>query len=138
MKENLEKEKKVTKKKNLLDNELVIKKESLDSLEDETLKIVYDVLDQKKCENIVMIDVKEKSSIADYIVITSIKSSKQLNSVSHEIKDKLKEYDFDIRNIDGELDSKWVIIDLYSILIHLMSDELRHYYELEKLWLIES
>lgn len=94
-----------------------------------------DLADQKKAEDIVVLDMREISSIADYFVIATGTSEPHLRAIRDEITTKLKdEYSLRPRALDGTLHTSWIVVDYFDVIVHLMSAELRQRYDLESLW----
>lgn len=100
--------------------------------------IVLESLDNLKTQDIVMIDVSKKSNFTDCLLIGTGTSSTHIKSISNEITENLKKSGYGklIRGV--ELDSEWVLIDLFDIIINLMLSETREFYSLEKLWSPEA
>ena len=96
--------------------------------------IALESLDNLKTQNIISIDLSKKSNFTDLLIIGTGTSSTHIKAISNEIIEKLKKSGYG-KNIRGvELDSDWVLIDLYDIVINLMLNETREFYSLEKLW----
>ena len=91
--------------------------------------------DNKKAENIVVLDVRELSSVADYFVIASGTSEPHLRAVIDEIADQLrKQYEIRPRAVDGTLQTAWVVLDYFDVIVHVMRQDVRERYDLETLW----
>ncbi len=99
---------------------------------------IYDIimaaLDKEKGENIVSIDLTGKTAIADYMVIVSGTSSRQVTGMAEKLKDKLSKEGFKSR-IEGKATGDWVILDAGDVIVHLFRPEVRSFYNLEKLWM---
>ena len=94
-----------------------------------------ELADNKKAENIVVLDVKELSSITDYFVIASGTSEPHLRAISDEIIDKLRdEHDLRPRAVDGNLQAAWLVLDYFDVIVHVMRNDIREHYDLESLW----
>jgi len=94
-----------------------------------------DYADNKKAENIVVLDVHEISSITDYFVIASGTSEPHLRAISDEITEKLRdEYELRPRAVDGTLHGGWLVLDFFDVIVHLMRTDVRAHYDLEGLW----
>lgn len=94
-----------------------------------------DLADNRKAEDIVVLDVREISSITDYFVIISGSSEPHLRAISDEITDKLRdEEDLRPRAIDGSLHTAWVVLDYFDVIVHVMRADTRRHYDLEGLW----
>lgn len=91
--------------------------------------------DNKKGENIVILDVRELCSVTDYFVITSGTSEPHLRAILDEISDKLRtDYDLKPRAIDGTLHGSWIVLDYFDVIVHVMRQDVRERYDLEALW----
>ena len=97
-------------------------------------KIIIETLDSNKALNIVSIDLKDKSSIADYMIIASGTSSRHIQSLSEQIMDKFKEYGLSQCKIEGKDSAEWKLVDGVDIIVHIFNPEKRKFYELEKIW----
>jgi ribosome-associated protein len=89
----------------------------------------------KKAEDIVILDLRELSSVTDYFVIASGTSEPHLRAIVEEITDKLRdEHDRRPRAIDGTFQAAWVVLDYFDAIIHIMRQDVRERYDLETLW----
>jgi len=94
-----------------------------------------DLADNRKAENIVVLDVGEISSITDYFVIVSGTSVPHLRAISDEIIDKLREeHHIRPRAVDGTLQTAWLVLDFFDVIVHIMRGDVRERYDLEGLW----
>ncbi len=98
------------------------------------LDIVYQILDDNKAQNIVVIDLKNKSSIADYMIIASGTSSRHIQAISENTVQKLRSSGLDDCRIEGQDSDDWKLIDAFDIVIHIFHQEKRSSYNLEKMW----
>ena len=98
-----------------------------------SLKIA-NLLDSKKANDIVIIDIAEKSGFADYFVLTTASSTRQIDALVTEIEDKLAEDGVLVKHIEGTPESGWVLMDYGDIIICLFSAEQRDRYQIEKVW----
>ena len=97
--------------------------------------ICRELADDKKAENIVVLDVKKVSSITDYFVIASGSSEPHLRAISDEVIDKLRDdYNLRPRAIDGNLQAAWLVLDYFDVIVHIMRSDVRERYDLESLW----
>ncbi len=94
-------------------------------------------MDNSKASNISVIDLKKRTSIADYFIIATCRSSRHANATAEEITNKLKKVGIKCSNPEGQPQCDWVIVDAGSIIIHLFRSEIRELYNLEKLWDID-
>ena len=98
-------------------------------------QLCWEYADNKKAEDIVILDVRELSSVADYFVICSGTSEPHLRAISDEILDKLRdEKNLRPRAIDGTLHTAWIVLDYFDVIVHVMKREVREKYDLEALW----
>ena len=97
-------------------------------------KIIVNTLDINKAEDIITIDLKDKSSMADYMIIASGTSSRQIQSLSEQVLDKLKDNGVKNSKIEGKESSEWKLVDGIDLIIHIFHPEKRKFYELEKIW----
>jgi len=101
----------------------------------ELARLIMDAISDKKGEDIVMLDLQAVSPIADYFVIATGTNERQLNAISDNIREKVKEATQQIPNRqEGQGPTGWVLMDYGDVVIHLFSSQLRSYYELESLW----
>ncbi|QIZ46428.1 ribosome silencing factor [Dickeya zeae] len=95
---------------------------------------VIDKLDDLKGQDIVALDVKGKSSITDYMVICTGTSSRHVSSIADHVVQESRAAGLMPLGVEGENDADWVVVDLGEVIVHVMQEESRHLYELEKLW----
>ncbi len=95
-------------------------------------KIIIKTLDINKALDIVSIDLKHKSSMADYMIIASGTSSRHIQSLSEQVLDKLKDNGIKDSKIEGKDSSEWKLVDGIDLVIHIFHPEKRKFYELEK------
>src|SRR5437867_11587674 len=94
-----------------------------------------ELADNKKAEDIAILDMRELSSVTDYFVIASGTSEPHLRAISDEITDKLREqHKVRPRAVDGTLQAGWLVLDFFDVIVHLMSTDVREHYDLEGLW----
>jgi ribosome-associated protein len=94
-----------------------------------------ELADSKKGEDIVVLDMREISSITDYFVIVSGTSEPHLRAISDEIMDKLREeQDIRPRAVDGNFQAAWLVLDFFDVIVHIMRRDVREHYNLEGLW----
>ena len=94
-----------------------------------------DLADNRKAENIVVLDVRAVSSVTDYFVVASGTSEPHLRAITEEITGKLRdEYDVRPRAVDGTLQTAWVVLDYFDVIVHVMRADVRERYNLEGLW----
>ena len=96
--------------------------------------VVIDTLDLNKAQDIVTIDLKDKSSMADYMIIASGTSSRHLQSLSEQVLEKLKDNGIKNSKIEGKESNEWKLVDGIDLIVHIFHPEKRKFYELEKIW----
>ena len=92
------------------------------------------ILDSNKAKNIVSIDLKEKSYIADYMIIASGTSSRHLQSLSENLISELKKKGISNCRMEGKESSDWKLVDAIDVIVHIFNPEKREFYDLEKMW----
>jgi ribosome-associated protein len=95
---------------------------------------VVEVAASKKAANILMLDMREVTLLADYYILCDGTSTRQIDAISDELLDKLKREGTRPAMIEGTPESGWVLIDFGSVIAHIFSPEQRRYYQLEELW----
>ena len=98
------------------------------------LETVMTCLEDSKAEEITTIDIKDKSALADYMVIASGRSNRHVSAVSDNLLRELKSIGFKSIKVEGLQSSDWVLIDIGDIIIHIFRPEVREFYSLEKMW----
>src|SRR5437879_141050 len=94
-----------------------------------------ELADNKKAEDIVILDVRELSSVTDYFVIASGTSEPHLRAIVDEIMEKLREeHHLRPKAVDGTLQTAWVVLDYFDVIVHVMRHDVRDRYDLETLW----
>ena len=96
--------------------------------------IIIKTLDLNKAYDIVSIDLKDKSSMADYMIIASGNSSRHIQSLSEQVLEKFKDNGFIDSKIEGKESSEWKLVDGIDLIVHIFHPEKRKFYELEKIW----
>ena len=97
-------------------------------------QIVINTLDTNKAQDIVSIDLKDKSSMADFMIIASGTSSRHIQSLSEQVLEKLKNSGVKDSKIEGKDSSEWKLVDGIDLIVHIFHPEKRKFYELEKMW----
>ena len=97
-------------------------------------KIIIKTLDSNKALDIVSIDLKDKSSIADYMIVASGTSSRHIQALSEQVLNQFKKNGIINCKIEGKDSSDWKLIDGIDLIVHIFNPEKRKFYELEKIW----
>ena len=96
--------------------------------------IILDTLDSNKAQDIISIDLENKSSIADYMIIASGTSSRHIQALSEQVLEKLKDNGIKNSKIEGKENNDWKLVDGIDLIVHIFNPEKRKFYELEKIW----
>lgn len=95
---------------------------------------IIDKIDDLKGKDIVILDVKGKSNITDYMIICTGTSNRHVSSIANHLLEEAKKQDYLVLGSEGQNDADWVVVDLDSVMVHIMQEDSRQLYELEKLW----
>lgn len=102
--------------------------------DDQTLlKLIEKTLDDNKAQDIVTIDLKGKTSIANFMVIASGTSNRHVASLADKVKTELKNHGYSSSS-EGEEKANWILIDAFDVIVHIFCPEVREFYNLEKMW----
>ncbi|MDC1010821.1 ribosome silencing factor [Candidatus Pelagibacter sp.] len=96
--------------------------------------IILNTLDSNKALDIISIDLKNKSSMADHMIIASGTSSRHIQALSEQVLEKLKANGVKNSKIEGKESGDWKLVDGIDLIIHIFNPEKRKFYELEKIW----
>ena len=91
-------------------------------------------LEDDKAQKVVVIDLKGKTAIADYMIVASGTSQRQVSTMAQRLHEKLKSHGIKSVSIEGMNQGDWVLIDGGDVIVHLFRPEIREFYDLEKLW----
>ncbi len=100
---------------------------------DKELQAIIAAAQDKKAQDVVVFAIEKLSIMADYVMLASGTSTTHASSVAQGIMDKAKELGMPVRH-EGMGDGKWVLLDLGTVIVHVMTDEIRKFYALEELW----
>ena len=100
----------------------------------EIKKNIEKILDDNKAQNIASINLKNKSYIADYMIIASGTSSRHLQSLSEILVNELKKKGIENCRIEGKDSNDWKLVDAHDVIVHIFHPEKREFYDLEKMW----
>lgn len=96
--------------------------------------LVIDALDDVKAQNIVKLDVRDMTSVTDFMIVASGTSSRHVKALVDNVAEKAKEAGCRPIGVEGEEGGEWVLLDLQDALVHVMLPKVRQFYNLEKLW----
>ena len=95
---------------------------------------IQKILDNNKAQNITFINLKNKSHIADYMIVASGTSSRHLQSLSEILVTELKKLGIEDCRIEGKDSNDWKLVDAHDVIVHIFPPEKREFYDLEKMW----
>lgn len=101
---------------------------------EQLLERILSSLSDDKAEDIVQIDLRGKTSIGDYMVLASGRSSRQVAAMAEKLADRLKQEYRLVSKVEGKDAGDWVLIDTGDVIVHLFRPEVREFYQLEKMW----
>ena len=105
-----------------------------DNISEQILAVVLDALADIKAVNVLSLDVRSLTGIADYMVIASGTSTRHVKALADNVVVKSKESGFKPLGVEGERDSDWILVDLAGVIVHVMLPVTRNFYDLERLW----
>ena len=117
-----------------MEQETIRKQSSPERASSELLTLIQRSLEDDKAEDVVTIDLANKSSIADYMVIASGRSQRQVGAISQHLAERVKAGGFGSARLEGTNACDWVLVDAGDVIVHVFRPEVRSFYNLEKLW----
>ena len=106
----------------------------MNKISEQICNITENVLSRHKAKNIIKINMKKKSSLADYMIICSGTSSRHVIALSNYLREELKKINLTLLQVEGRKGGDWILVDAGDVIIHLFRNEVRDYYNLEKMW----
>ena len=98
------------------------------------LEIVYKALDDKRAEDIVVLNMENISLLADYFLICNGNSDRQAQAIAREVQEKAQENGCEVKRVEGFDSARWILVDLGDIVVHIFHKDDRAFYNLERLW----
>ncbi|MGC9521413.1 MAG: ribosome silencing factor [Anaerolineae bacterium] len=96
---------------------------------------ITEIIVDRQGEDILILDLQEVTTFTDYFVICTARSRRQLDALQSAVREELKQKDVQLAlNVEGDADSGWILIDYNSVIVHLFSEDMRAYYQIEELW----
>lgn len=105
---------------------------------DELKKIAIDALEDLKAEDISVLDVRDKTTVTDWVIIATGSSSRHVRSIANNVVIEAKNSGKPALGVEGEDDGEWVLVDLGDVIVHVMQQNVREFYDLESLWSVEA
>ncbi len=97
-------------------------------------QIVYEALDEKKGEDIRIIEISQISIMADYFIIANGSNLSQIQAMVENVREKMQQAGFEIKRIEGNRSSTWILLDYGDVVVHVFDTEDRLFYDLERIW----
>lgn len=100
----------------------------------DALRIALKAVDDKKASDMVVLDITDIASFADYFLLCSGDSSRQMQAIADEVEEKLRAHGLRPTHIEGYRNAEWILMDYIDLVVHIFSRKARAYYDLERLW----
>ena len=100
------------------------------------LALIEGELNERKALNLITLDVRDKTSFTDYMIVVTGTSSRHIKALCDYVEMKVKENGVMPLGVEGDMTSDWVLLDLGDVIVHAMTEQAREYYQLEKLWTV--
>jgi ribosome-associated protein len=101
---------------------------------DKLAKAAVAALEDIKARDIVALDVRKMTTMFDWVIVASADSTRQSRALVNHLQEKIKALGARIHSVEGERSGEWVLVDLGSVIVHIMQPAIRQYYNLEELW----
>ena len=105
---------------------------------DELKKLAIDALEDLKAEDITVLDVKGKTTVTDWIIVATGSSSRHVKSIANNVIVEAKKANRPPIGAEGENEGEWVLVDLGDVIVHVMQQQVREFYDLESLWSVDT
>ena len=100
----------------------------------ELVQSIHNWMDAKNATDIEIINIKGISSLADYLIIASGNSERQVKAIADNIEYESKKLNIEPKNVEGEREGRWILMDYYDVIVHIFHTKDREFYNLERLW----
>ncbi|CDQ18065.1 ribosome-associated protein [Halobacillus karajensis] len=100
----------------------------------ELVNLAAQACDEKRAQDIVVLDMSDVSLIADYFLICEGSNERQVQAIARELKNQAEQNGIEVKRMEGFEQARWVLVDLNDIVCHIFHKDERHYYNLERLW----
>ena len=97
-------------------------------------KLVVAALEERKADDIRVLDVRNLTDVTDYMIVASGRSSRQVNAIAEHVVECCKAAKMRPNGVEGDDVGEWVLVDVFDVIVHVMVPETRDFYQLEKLW----
>ena len=106
-------------------------------MSDQMTTLIKSALEDMKAQDIVAIDVRGRTTITDFIVIATGTSNRHVKAVAEQVITQVKKEKYEVLSVEGKEAGEWVLVDCGDIVVHVMKDDVRAFYDLEQLWRTE-
>ena len=100
----------------------------------EMTKLAYHALEEKKAENITLIDIEQVSTLADYFIIASGKNRNQVQAMADEVDEARGRAGYEVKHKEGYQNANWILLDYGALVIHIFDTQNRLFYDLDRIW----
>ncbi|MFG6148451.1 ribosome silencing factor [Halobacillus sp. B23F22_1] len=100
----------------------------------ELVTIAAKACDEKRANDIVVLDMADVSLVADYFLICEGSNERQVQAIAREVKEQAEENGIEVKRMEGFDKARWILVDLNGVVCHIFHKDERHYYNLERLW----
>jgi len=104
---------------------------------EELKQLAINALEDLKAEDILVLDVKGKTTITDWVIVATGSSGRHVRSIANNVAVEAKKANAPVLGSEGEEDGEWVLVDLGDVIVHVMQRQAREYYDLESLWSVD-
>ena len=105
--------------------------------DDDIRALVKRALEDLKAEDIVELDVREKTDVTDFIIVASGNSNRHVRSIANNVVVEAKKAGHPPLGVEGETEGEWMLVDLADVVVHVMQPQIRDFYDLESLWQVD-
>ncbi len=111
---------------------------TIDKKSEELRDLVMSALDELKADKVVVLEVHALTAVTDFMIIASGRSSRQVRAIADNVVTRAKKNNTPPLGIEGLREGEWVLVDLNDVVVHVMQPEIREFYQLEKLWVVNE
>lgn len=104
---------------------------------DELKQLAINALEDLKAEDILVLDVKDKTTVTDWVIVATGSSSRHVRSIANNVAVEAKKANATLLGTEGEEDGEWILVDLGDVIVHVMQQQARDFYDLESLWSVD-